>query len=125
MEEEDQKQQAGYSDKMRILEFFQQKNYRMLTSYHHVNESDLVESILNVKRYYRKQGYITALALSFFTWDTLLRRNLPISKLALGVVMFRGFADLNVYTHLDELYEPLNYIFEKYYKDLIEKPKET
>ncbi|OMJ72403.1 hypothetical protein SteCoe_29166 [Stentor coeruleus] len=100
----------------KILYFFKNRNYRVLNSYQEVNESDFIETMMSFENYYRKQGSILGICIMGIGWDTLFRRMVPISKIALGFVLIKGLGNYSVHRNLSTLSSPLTYVFDKYYK---------
>ena len=108
-----------YLEKKQVLNFFFYKNYKVLKTHHELNECDFVENIRKIENYYRKQGQLLGLFTIYASWDTLLMKFVPISKIFLGIVLMTSLSEYSLYRNIDNLYNPLSCIFEKNYRPLL------
>ena len=98
-----------------LIKFFETRSYRQLTSYQDVIEADFVETLFHQRDHYRKQGVLAGVILSYVGWDTFMRRFLLMNKFIFALAAVKAGCELALYYHLDEIYNPLRYIYTRYY----------
>ena len=100
-----------------LIKFFESRSYRQLTSYQDVIESDFIETLFGQRDQYGRQGVLAGLTLTYVGWDTFMRRFLLMNKFIFAIAAMNVGRELVLYYHLDEIYNPLRYIYTRYYSN--------
>jgi hypothetical protein len=98
-----------------LINFFELRSYKHLLSYQDIIESDFIDTLFEQRKIYKKQGIIAGLTATFLAWDTALSRVLLMNRFIFGVAAVKLGEYLFVEYHIDEIYNPLLYIYCKYY----------